>query len=170
MAHNTTSKKSGPNNASANSTGAPNSNSSASGNPAASAFSSSTSTTARKAQTPMIVERVNRIPMVNFAVSVGFSQYDKLKSSSVTVGDVMTKAEGWAAYVWAKVQPIVEKLQDPINKADQLACNTLDFVEDKLHSMKIPQMPAFDSIVTKCRRSITDSVATANSAPVAASQ
>jgi len=69
----------------------------------------------------------------------------------VTIGDVITRAEGWAAYFWQKVQPIVEKLQDPINKADQLACHSLDFVENKLHSMKIPQ--SLDTIVTKCRRS-----------------
>lgn len=110
---------------------------------------------AAKKGTPMIVERVNRYPMVNFAVSVGFSQYDKLKSSNVTVGDVMSRAESWAIYVWQKVQPIVEKLQDPINKADQLACHTLDFVEDKLHTMKIPQ--SLDMIVTKYKRSPLDS-------------
>lgn len=86
--------------------------------------------------TPMIVERVNRIPVVSFAISMGYSQYDKLKSSNVTVGDVMTRAESWAFYVWEKVKPIVEKLQDPINKADQLACNTFDFVEDKLNSVR----------------------------------
>lgn len=90
----------------------------------------------RKAGTPMIVERVNKIPMVNFAISVGFSQYDKFKSSNVTVGDVINRAEGWAFYVWQKVQPIVEKLQDPINRADQLACHTLDFVEDKYNTVK----------------------------------
>lgn len=90
---------------------------------------------ALKKSTPMIVERVYKIPVISMAVSLGFSQYDKLKSSNVTVGEVMTKAEGWAAYVWQKVQPIVEKFQEPINKADRLACNTLDFVEDKLHQM-----------------------------------
>lgn len=84
----------------------------------------------------MIVERVNRIPVVSFAISMGFSQYDKLKSSNVTVGDVMTRAESWAFYVWEKVKPIVEKLQDPINKADQIACNTFDFVEDKLNTVR----------------------------------
>lgn len=88
---------------------------------------------------PMIVERVNKIPVVQFAVAMGFSQYDKLKSSNITVGDVMSRAEGWAAYVWEMVQPIVEKLQEPISRADQLACHTLDFVEDKLTTMKIPQ-------------------------------
>lgn len=98
--------------------------------------SSSGQDSVKKAGTPMIVERVNRIPMVNFAISVGFSQYDKIKTSNVTVGDVINRAEGWAFYVWQKVQPIVEKLQDPINKADQLACHTLDFVEDKFNTVK----------------------------------
>lgn len=86
-------------------------------------------------RTPMIVERVNKIPIVSFAVSMGFSQYDKIKSSHATVNQVFTKAEGLAAYLWQKVQPIVEKLEEPINKADRLACNTLDFVENKLQSM-----------------------------------
>lgn len=114
-----------------------------------------------KKGTPMIVERVNRYPLVNFAVSIGFSQYDKLKSSNVTVGDVMSRAESWAVYVWQKVQPIVEKLQDPINKADQLACHTLDFVEDKLQTMKIPQ--SVDRIVTKYKSSsITSGANNAN--------
>lgn len=83
----------------------------------------------------MIVDRVNKIPIVNFAVSMGFSQYDRLKSSNATVGQAFTKAEGFAAYLWQKVQPIVEKLEEPINRADRLACNTLDFVENKLHSI-----------------------------------
>lgn len=93
----------------------------------------------RKKHTPMIVERVNKMRMVNFAVTMGFSQYNKLKSSNATVGDVITRAESFAAYLWQRVQPIVEKLQpivdkfeEPISKADRLACNTLDFVEDKL--------------------------------------
>lgn len=86
-----------------------------------------------KKSTPMIIERVNKIPMVKMAVTMGFSQYDKLKTSNVTVGELMTRAEGWAAYVWSKFQPIVEKL--PISRGDQLACSTLDFVEDKLKSV-----------------------------------
>lgn len=73
--------------------------------------------------------------MVNFAISMGYTQYDKLKSSNVTVGNIMSKAEVWTAYLWEKVQPVIEKLQDPINKADQIACNTLDFVEGKIKSI-----------------------------------
>lgn len=82
-----------------------------------------------KKPTPMIVERVNKIPVVNLAITMGFSQYDRLKSSNVTVGDLMAKAESWAVYLWEKVQPVIDKLQDPIQKADQLACSTLDYVE-----------------------------------------
>lgn len=85
--------------------------------------------------TPKIVDRVYRYPVVNMAITLGYSQYDKLKSSSVTVGEVMAKAESLAAYVWRKVSPIVEKFQEPINKADRLACDTLDFVEDKIGQM-----------------------------------
>lgn len=88
--------------------------------------------------TPMIVERVNKYPMVNLAISMGFTQYDKLKSSNVTVGDLMSKAEGWAAYLWEKAQPVIEKLQDPISKVDKIACDTLDFVEGKLNNVKVP--------------------------------
>lgn len=89
-------------------------------------------------KSPMIIERVNKIPMVNLAISMGFSQYDKLKSSNVTIGDIMTKAEGWALYVWQKAQPLVEKLQQPIQKADQIACDTFDYVETKISSVKSP--------------------------------
>lgn len=84
--------------------------------------------------TPMIVERVQKIPVISFAVSMGMTQYDKLKSSNVTVGEVMTRAENLAFYFWRKVQPIVEKL--PINKADKFVCNTIDYVEDKLSTMR----------------------------------
>ena len=101
----------------------------------ANSVATTTTTTNKKGATPMIVARVNKIPIVSVAVSMGFSQYDKLKSSNVTVGDVMTRAESWAFYVWQKMQPIVEKLRDPINKADQLACNTLDFLEGKLNTV-----------------------------------
>lgn len=94
----------------------------------------SNNTNNAKKSTPMIVARVNQIPVVKLAVSMGFSQYGKLKSSNVTVGELMTRAEGWAFYVWSKVQPIVEKLQDPINRGDQLACSALDFVEGKYNA------------------------------------
>lgn len=90
---------------------------------------------ALRKSTPMIVERFYKMPVVSMAITLGFSQYDKLKSSNVTVGEVMSRAEGWAAFVWQKVQPIVEKFQEPINKADKLACDTLDFVEDKIHQV-----------------------------------
>lgn len=85
-----------------------------------------------KRLSPMIVDRFFKYPMVNMAVNLGYAQYDKLKTSSVTVGEVMTKAESLASYFWQKVLPIVEKFQEPISKADQLACDTLDFVENKL--------------------------------------
>lgn len=87
-----------------------------------------------KRRAPMIVDRFYRYPMVNMAVNLGYAQYDKLKTSNVTVGEVMTKAESLASYFWQKVLPIVEKFQEPISKADQLACDTLDFVENKLAS------------------------------------
>ena len=89
----------------------------------------------RKAQ---IVERVSNYPMVNMAISVGYSQYEKLKSSNVTIGDVMSKAEGIAMYFLQKVQPIVVKFQEPITKADQLACDTLDYVESKVTQLRRP--------------------------------
>lgn len=84
---------------------------------------------------PMIVDRFYRYPMVNFAVNLGYAQYDKLKTSNVTVGEVMTKAESLATYFWQKVLPIVEKFQEPISKADKLACDTLDFVETKINQV-----------------------------------
>lgn len=87
-------------------------------------------------KTPMIIERVNKLPMVSLAVTMGFSQYDKLKSSNVYVGDIMTKAENWATFLWQKAQPIVEKLQEPIHKVDQLACQTFDYVETKIGNLK----------------------------------
>lgn len=89
----------------------------------------------RKAQ---IVERVSNYPMVNMAISVGYTQYEKLKSSNVTVGEVMSKAEGLALYFWQKVQPIVAKFQEPITKADQLACDTLDYFENKVTQLRRP--------------------------------
>lgn len=88
----------------------------------------------RKA-TPMIVDRVYRYPMINMAITLGYNQYDKLKSSNVTVGEVMTKAESLAAYFWQKVSPFVERFQEPINKVDRLACDTLDFVEEKVNQV-----------------------------------
>lgn len=85
-----------------------------------------------------IVQRVSNYPMINMAISLGYNQYEKLKSSNVTVGDVMSKAEGLAMYFWQKVQPIVVKFQEPITKADQLACDTLDFFESKVTQLRRP--------------------------------
>lgn len=118
---------------------------------------SNSSSNNKKLAKPMIVDRVNKFPIVSMAVSMGFSQYDKLKSSNVTVGDVMTRAESWAAYVWEKVQPIVEKLQEPLHKADQLACTTLDFVESHLQSMPVPH-----SLVTKYTGKVMPHLANGN--------
>ena len=85
-----------------------------------------------KKVTPMIVDRFTKYPVVNMAINLGYAQYDKLKTSNVTVGDVMTKAENLASYFWQKLLPIVEKFHEPINKADRLACDTLDYVETKI--------------------------------------
>lgn len=79
-------------------------------------------------KSPMIVQRVNRLPYVELALNMGLEKYAKLKSSAV--GEVVTRAEGWASYLWIKIQPIVEKL--PIKRADELACSTLDYLEDRL--------------------------------------
>lgn len=62
---------------------------------------------------PAIVDRVNQIPMINMAVNVSFTQYGKLKQSNVTVGNVISKAEQFAFFMWGSVQPIVTKFQQP---------------------------------------------------------
>lgn len=102
----------------------------------------------------MIVERVNKIPAVHFAISLGYTQYDRLKASNATIGQVMNQAENFAAYLWQKVRPYVTKLQEPIDKADQLACNTLDFVESKIEHVKTLKTQAVETLSTGLKSQI----------------
>lgn len=84
----------------------------------------------------MIVERVNKIPIVSMAIAMGFAQYDKLKSSNVTVGEIMTKAENWAGFLFSKLRPVLDKFEEPITRADKIACSAMDYVEEKITSAR----------------------------------
>lgn len=90
----------------------------------------------QKTNAPLIVNRVGQIPLVHLAVTTGVTQYDKLKGSNATVNDVISNAERFASYLWSSVQPVVTKLHDPIEKVDQIACKTLDYVEANVPAIK----------------------------------
>jgi len=86
------------------------------------------------AQSPSVhfLERVWQLPLVTAAVDYTSVQYQQVREYNPVIKSLMTTAEKSLSYAAEHSKPVVEKLNKQIQVADDLACRTLDIVEQKV--------------------------------------
>lgn len=83
------------------------------------------------------VSRVTSLPTVEAALGMAVNSYNKLKEASpAPLKSVIEVGEKTTQMALATSQPIINKLQGPIQFVDQLACQGLDRVEERVPAVK----------------------------------
>jgi DNA-directed RNA polymerase subunit F len=85
---------------------------------------------------PKIVDRVAELPVVTSASEVVSHYYTMAKESHPAVKSTLETAEKVVKYAAETAKPVVEKLERPISVVDDLACKTLDKVEETFPVIK----------------------------------
>jgi len=74
--------------------------------------------------------------MVEAALNYGSGLYSMVKGYNSFVGSSLDKAEATDYKVVDSAKPVIQKLERPINFADNILCQGLDIVESKVPSIK----------------------------------
>jgi len=82
------------------------------------------------------INRVVELPVVKSALALATDQYEKLKSYNALIGNGLSKAEQIVQYGVDTAKPVVHKLEKQLSFADNIACQGLDKLEEKVPAIK----------------------------------
>ncbi|XP_015375606.1 PREDICTED: lipid storage droplets surface-binding protein 1 [Diuraphis noxia] len=93
-----------------------------------------TMTASRKHDLPhfVAINRIMKLPVVSSGVNKATYIYVKVKMSNRVIGYSLESAEKTALSVVDLSVPLVIKLEDPINRIDDIMCKSLDIVEQNI--------------------------------------
>lgn len=88
---------------------------------------------------PIKIEALSRfssLPLVNSAIGLATDGYSRFKSYNKLLSATLSKAEQSILFMASTAKPIVQKLEKPISYADNIACQGLDKLEEKVPALK----------------------------------
>jgi len=80
--------------------------------------------------------RVAELPLVKSALALATDQYEKIKGYNAVVGNGLVKAEQTVQFVAESAKPVVSKLERQLSFADNIVCQGLDKLEEKVPAIK----------------------------------
>jgi len=111
------------------------------------------------------VNRISKIPVVETTVETGKNIYEKVKDYNSATNWTISTAENTVSKAveigTPYVAPVIQSLQGPIKKVDELICSGLDYVEVKVPAVNLPPAQLYNS--TKSYISSSSTVQTAKS-------
>jgi len=78
------------------------------------------------------LSRFSSIPLVNSAINFASDGYCRFKSYNSLLSATLSRAEQSIAYMASTAQPVIQKLEKPISIADNIACQGLDKLQEKV--------------------------------------
>jgi len=91
--------------------------------------------TSNTSNTPIKFEalsQISSIPLVNSAISLAIGGYSRLKSYNRLISATLSGAEQSIAFVATTAKPVLEKFEKPISIADNIACQGLNKLQEKV--------------------------------------
>lgn len=85
--------------------------------------------------TPIKMEALSRfssLPLVNSAINLASDGYSRFKSYNSLLSATLSKAEQSIAFMASTAQPVIQKFEKPISIADNIACQGLDKLQEKV--------------------------------------
>jgi len=79
-----------------------------------------------------ILTRVAKLPLVSSAIDLASDSYARLKSSNGLLNATLSRAEQSLMFVVSTAKPVIDKLEKPISMADNIACQGLDKLQEKV--------------------------------------
>jgi len=83
-----------------------------------------------------ILSRFANLPIIHSAIGLATDGYSRIKSYNGLVTATLSKAEQSILYVATSAKPVIEKFEKPIAIADNIACQGLDKLEEKVPALK----------------------------------
>jgi len=83
-----------------------------------------------------ILSRFASLPIINSAISFATDGYSRIKGYNSLVSATLSKAEQSIIFVATTAKPVIDKLEKPISIADNIACQGLDKLEEKVPALK----------------------------------
>jgi len=83
-----------------------------------------------------ILSRFASLPIINSAIGFATDGYSRIKSYNGLVSATLSKAEQSILFVATTAKPVIEKFEKPISIADNIACQGLDKLEEKVPALK----------------------------------
>lgn len=115
------------------------------------------STETTQTTTPIKIEALSRfssIPLVSSAINLATDGYSRVKGYNSLISATLSRAEQSIAYMASTAQPVIQKFEKPISIADNLACQGLDKLQEKVPAIK--KSP--DELKDETRRLLSDGV------------
>jgi perilipin-2 len=83
-----------------------------------------------------VLSRFAKLPIINSAIGFATDGYSRIKSYNSLLSSTLSKAEQSIIYVATTAKPVIEKFEKPISIADNIACQGLDKLEEKVPALK----------------------------------
>ena len=84
------------------------------------------------------IDRIAHLPAVEQTVQAATTIYGKVKDSHYVTHWTLSTAESTVQKAIEISKPVVNQLEGPIKKVDDLLCTGLDYVEEKIPAVKLP--------------------------------
>jgi len=84
---------------------------------------------------PIKIEALSRfssLPLVSSAINLATDGYSRFKSYNSLLSATLSKAEQSIAFMASTAQPVIQKLERPISIADNIACQGLEKLQEKV--------------------------------------
>jgi len=82
-----------------------------------------------------VLSRFASLPIINSAIGFATDGYSRFKSYNGLIGATLSKAEQSILFMATTAKPVIEKLEKPISIADNIACQGLDKLQEKVPAL-----------------------------------
>jgi len=82
------------------------------------------------------LSRFSSIPIVSSAISLATDGYSRIKSYNGLISATLSRAEQSIIFMALTAKPVIEKFEKPISIADNIACQGLDKLQEKVPAIK----------------------------------
>jgi perilipin-2 len=82
------------------------------------------------------LSRFSSLPLVNSAINLATDGYSRIKGYNSLISATLSRAEQSIAFMASTAQPVIQKFEKPISFADNIACQGLDKLQEKVPAIK----------------------------------
>jgi len=82
------------------------------------------------------LNKFSSIPLIKSAIGLASDRYSRFKAYNGLISATLSKAEQSLLFVVSTAKPVIDKFEKPISFADNIACQGLDKLQEKVPAIK----------------------------------